>query len=49
MWEWEKVCFVHIARLELAQGNPTIDTLVRVAEALEIPLVELITRPPQAT
>jgi len=40
--------FVHIARLELAQGNPTIGTLERVADALEIPLVDLITGPPQA-
>jgi transcriptional regulator with XRE-family HTH domain len=40
--------YVHIARLELAQGNPTIGTLERVAEALEIPLVDLITVPPQA-
>jgi transcriptional regulator with XRE-family HTH domain len=40
--------FVHIARLELAQGNPTIDTLEGVAEALEIALVDLITGPPQA-
>jgi transcriptional regulator with XRE-family HTH domain len=40
--------YVHIARLELAQGNPTIDTLERVALALEIPLVDLIAGPPQA-
>ena len=40
--------YVQTARMELAQGNPTINTLVRVAEALDITLVELITGPPQA-
>ncbi len=40
--------YVHIARLELTKGNPTIGTLERIAEALAIPLVDLITGPPQA-
>jgi transcriptional regulator with XRE-family HTH domain len=40
--------YVHIARLELAQGNPTIGTLAKVAEALEILLLDLLTGPPKA-
>jgi transcriptional regulator with XRE-family HTH domain len=37
--------YVHIARLELGQGNPTISTLETLAEALKIRLVDLITKP----
>jgi transcriptional regulator with XRE-family HTH domain len=40
--------YVHIARLELAQGNPTIATLETLAEALGIGVVDLLTGPPQA-
>ena len=37
--------YVHIARLELAQSDPRLSTLVRLAEALEIRLVDLLTEP----
>lgn len=37
--------YVHIARLELAQSNPRLSTLERMAEALEIRLVDLFTEP----
>lgn len=32
----------YIANLEKARGNPTLDTLVRLADALQLPLTELI-------
>ncbi len=35
--------YVHIARLELGQGNPTVSTLETLAEALGIRLVDLFT------
>jgi transcriptional regulator with XRE-family HTH domain len=37
--------YVHIARLELAQSDPRLSTLVRLAAALEIRLVDLLTEP----
>ncbi len=36
---------VHIARLELAQSDPRLSTLVALAESLEISLVDLLTEP----
>ena len=40
--------YVHIARLELGQGNPTVSTLVTLAEALELEVVDLFTTPGKA-
>jgi transcriptional regulator with XRE-family HTH domain len=37
--------YVHIARLELAQGNPTVATLETLAEALGVDVVDLLTGP----
>lgn len=39
---------VHIARLELGQGNPTISTLVTLAEALGINVADFFTPPANA-
>ena len=39
---------VHIARLELAQGNPTVSTLDTLAEALGIDVVDFFTVPIKA-
>ena len=41
--------YVHIARLELCQGNPTVSTLETLAKALEIPVVDLLIGPKKAT
>jgi DNA-binding XRE family transcriptional regulator len=41
--------YVHIARLELGQGNPTVSTLESLAKALEIPVVDLLIEPKKAT
>ncbi len=35
--------YVHIARLELAQSDPRLSTLVKLAEALEIRMADLLT------
>ncbi len=40
--------YVHIARLELAQGNPTVATLETLAEALRIEVVDFFTPPTKA-
>jgi transcriptional regulator with XRE-family HTH domain len=32
----------YIANLEKARGNPTLDTLVRLSEALDVPLAEML-------
>ncbi len=40
--------YVHIARLELAQGNPTVATLETLAEALRIDVVDLFRTPTNA-
>ena len=32
----------YIANLEKARGNPTLDTLVRLSEALGVPLAEML-------
>jgi len=37
--------YVHIARLELGQGNPTVSTLETLAETLRIDVVDLFTVP----
>ncbi len=39
------ITYVHVARLELAQSDPRLSTLVKLAEALEISLVDLLTEP----
>ncbi len=39
------ITYVHVARLELAQSDPRLSTLVRLAGALEISLVDLLTEP----
>jgi transcriptional regulator with XRE-family HTH domain len=40
--------YVHIARLELAQGNPTVATLETLAEALGVDVVDFFTAPIKA-
>jgi transcriptional regulator with XRE-family HTH domain len=40
--------YVHIARLELGQGNPTVSTLETLAEALGVSVPELFTPPSKA-
>ena len=35
-----------IAALEAGEGNPTLDTLYALADALKVPLSELLERPP---
>ncbi len=37
--------YVHIARLELAQSDPRLSTLVKLAEALEVQLMDLLREP----
>lgn len=37
-----------VARLELGQTDPRLSTLERLAEALNIDVVDLLTGPPQA-
>jgi transcriptional regulator with XRE-family HTH domain len=32
----------YVANLEKARGNPTLDTLVRLSEALDVPLAEML-------
>jgi transcriptional regulator with XRE-family HTH domain len=39
--------YVHIARLELAQSDPRLSTLVRLAEALKVTVGELVDASPK--
>ncbi len=43
------VGYATIARIEVGMVDPRLSTLERLAEALEIPLVDLLTGPKQAT
>ena len=48
MAERAGVVYVLVARLELGRTDPRLSTLERLAEALSIDVVELLTGPPQA-
>jgi len=37
------ITYVHVARLELGQSDPRLSTLVKLAEALKVSLVDLLT------
>jgi len=39
------VTYVHVARLELAQSDPRLSTLVKLAGGLEIDVVDFFTAP----
>lgn len=43
----EKIGVSDVGLRKQVQGNPTIDTLQKIADALEVPLTDLFTQTPQ--